>query len=1348
MSTSRFVPTRAGIVNLYEYADQTFEFADGRLLLRGHNTSGKTKVLELLFPFCLDGDISPARLDPFAGTAKEMKWNLVGCVEQDTRVGYVWIEFERADGRGGIERITAGIGMKAWRDRPGVTRWYWILADRRVDEDVRLVRHDREPLSRADLVAALGDDGELLGTASEYRERLRERVFGFATADEYRVMLELMRQLRRPHLSKSLDPAGVAAMLASGLPAVDDGLLRRLASGLEQLEALEAGLARIRANRTRLRSFHDRTYRAYAQALVRERGQALRSADAAARAAAEALRDSTARAEGLRDDEALLAEEQAARQTQLTTLEGEERALVTSAAWASVAEVAQLGRSVRAERATAAARREAATEAAVELVRDEAELVAATAALDAAAAGAGERLDDVDAIARAGGLAARVTALRDQLASGFAPVAWRDAVRDLAQGTRAVLARQAELRRAVRIADAVAARARATLDTAAERLAAARHLRQESEAQVQRAREERAAAVAAWGGALRELVLDRGQIGALQDAAAAAGDVQLMLAPAAGLVRARLAGERASLQGSLAALEVERVALEDEARRLQDDHDEPPGTPPWARSPRDGRPGAPLWQAVDVRPEVGASERASIEAALHAAGLLDAWLTPDGALLDPGTLDTLLRPCAPAARGTTLGTVLSAEPAAALDAALVDQVLATVAYGPTAVGTDASAAIGADGSFVLGPLHGRAAKDQAEHLGAAARAARRARRLAEVRDALDAVAARQAEIDASLDRLAARSAALDADLAAFPSAAALDAALRSLGVAVAVEGRATTEHEQAEAEAARHAGVLLAAQADQREHAVAHGLPPELDDDALVVRREACSELAGVVAGVARELDGLELARETLAGRRERQAALTSRAGVRERDALAAEEQAARLGAEHAAREAALGEEGAALRRRHAEVTKALTSLQGAQRDGAGALAKLHDAARDAARDARDAESARDATRATREAALRAVRGLARGGLVVAALGAAAPDDAAAASEWPLTRALEVARGLPDHVTRVRTPSGELAQRVSRAVMDLGQELAEADLGVYTEAHEGVLVVRVTEGPADRTLDEVLRGLELDLAERERLLTAEERRVFGATLVEELADHLRVRIRGVHDRVARMNIILRRCPTASGKVIQLDWRVHDDEGLRPTVDLLRRSIGSAGLAERDRLVEFFRARIEAARSAAPGGGAAGAGAEAMVDTLATAFDYRSWHVFGLLQEQGGTRERLTRKRHAVGSGGEQAVLIHLPLFAAAAALYDDTPAPRMIYLDEALSGIDDDTRGRVLGATVDFGLDLVMTSHELWGTYVTVPALAIYQLHRDNDEPGVHTVAFRWNGDVLRELEQAELLVG
>ena len=467
---------------------------------------------------------------------------------------------------------------------------------------------------------------------------------------------------------------------------------------------------------------------------------------------------------------------------------------------------------------------------------------------------------------------ARATALRDQLASGFEPVAWRDALRDLAHGTRAVLVRQGELRRAVRIADAAAARARAALDTASERLAAARQLSRESEAQVQLAGSERAAAVEGWARALHVLELDPGAVAALQVAAAAAEDVQPLLAPAAGLARARIAGEGAALEGSLAALEGERAELVDEARRLENEEDEPPGAPPWARSSRDGRPGAPLWQAVDLRPEVGASERASIEAALHAAGLLDAWLTPEGALLDPATLDTLLRPAAPVASGRSLAAVLCADPAAALDAALIDRVLATVAYGPTALGTGAQAAIGADGSFVLGPLHGRAAKEQAEHLGAAARAARRARRLAEVRAALDALVARQGEIEA---------------VACAAGRAICGARRRSRGVplwrgprcraAQPRRGRRPGGAGHDRARAGRSGGDTTRRRAPRRASRAARArggarAAPELDDDALVARREACSQLAGVVAGVARELEALARAREALAGRREQQA--------------------------------------------------------------------------------------------------------------------------------------------------------------------------------------------------------------------------------------------------------------------------------------------------------------------------------------------------------------------------------------------------------------------------------------------------------------------------------------------
>ncbi len=136
-STNRWRPRRAGIINLYEYADQIFDFAGGRLLLRGHNTSGKTKALELLLPFCLDGDIRPRSSTRSPRAPRTCSWNLVGCIDQEQRDGYVWLEFERIDETGVTRRLTAGIGMHASKQLPKVTRWYFVARERRVGADLR-----------------------------------------------------------------------------------------------------------------------------------------------------------------------------------------------------------------------------------------------------------------------------------------------------------------------------------------------------------------------------------------------------------------------------------------------------------------------------------------------------------------------------------------------------------------------------------------------------------------------------------------------------------------------------------------------------------------------------------------------------------------------------------------------------------------------------------------------------------------------------------------------------------------------------------------------------------------------------------------------------------------------------------------------------------------------------------------------------------------------------------------------------------------------------------------------------------------------------------------------------------
>src|SRR5918911_3491862 len=90
--TARYRPTRAGVINLWDYRDEEFVFADGWLVLRGPNGSGKTKALEVLFPFVLDGRIEPRRLNPFASEERSMKSNLL-YRGQESAHGYVWMEF-------------------------------------------------------------------------------------------------------------------------------------------------------------------------------------------------------------------------------------------------------------------------------------------------------------------------------------------------------------------------------------------------------------------------------------------------------------------------------------------------------------------------------------------------------------------------------------------------------------------------------------------------------------------------------------------------------------------------------------------------------------------------------------------------------------------------------------------------------------------------------------------------------------------------------------------------------------------------------------------------------------------------------------------------------------------------------------------------------------------------------------------------------------------------------------------------------------------------------------------------------------------------------------------------------
>lgn len=115
---------------------------------------------------------------------------------------------------------------------------------------------------------------------------------------------------------------------------------------------------------------------------------------------------------------------------------------------------------------------------------------------------------------------------------------------------------------------------------------------------------------------------------------------------------------------------------------------------------------------------------------------------------------------------------------------------------------------------------------------------------------------------------------------------------------------------------------------------------------------------------------------------------------------------------------------------------------------------------------------------------------------------------------------------------------------------------------------------------------------------------------------------------------------------------------------------------------------------------------------------------------------GESRKELTNNAFDKFSGGEKALSIHVPLLAALCAKYQSAAnfAPRIIALDEAFAGVDENNIENMFDLIEKLEFDYIMNSQVLWGDYKTVPGLCIYELLRENNQPSVLKVKYIWNG--------------
>ncbi|MFF7778936.1 TIGR02680 family protein [Streptomyces tanashiensis] len=1334
---TRWQPLRIGLVDLFHYDVEEFHFRDGRLLLRGNNGTGKSKVLALTLPFLLDGDLSPRRVEPDGDPGKRMEWNLLlgGEHPHSERLGYTWVEFGRLDHTTGEQHFrTLLCGLKAVSGRGIARHWYAVTRQRidhgsieRTEETFRLLDATGTALSRDRLAEAVAGYGMVYDQAKAYRRAVDEALFGLGE-QRYAALVDLLIQLRQPQLSKRPNEAALSRALTEALPPMDQAVIADVAEAFRSLDEEKDELAAASAAERAASAFLEH-YRRYARIATRRRARLPRAEhsryERVQRDLAEA-QDRRTRAEEKRAE----AEEEIGSLTETgERLRAQENALREAPEMRDARELEHAAQAVLRTAQAADRAREDREQADALHTKVLGRLGAAESRLRATRL----RVEEAFAHVREQAAAARVVLPADDLMSE--PES-RRAIEDAASRAQRAFAHVEGLLEASERAADTLRRASGRLDEAETDLTLAAETHGEAEESAERAGRNLLNAVRERARAWQEL--------AFPDETGLLDELQEWTHHLDGPYPARVHATRAHTARSAdladqtaeaARRAAELAARTDEARReltaLQAGGERGPQSPA-TRTPglRQRLPGAPLWRLVDFRDGLPEPERAGLEAALEASGLLDAWVLPDGSAVTADGHDVLLSPSNGPVNGPSLADVLRPAvdhgdgQAAALDETTVPRLVAAIGLDG---GGGAETWVAPDGRFKVGALTGTWAKPAATYIGEGAREAARRARILLLGIELASLREESEKLTARSEAIAACRRTLDSEFANVPDESSLTRAHALVSAAAETVRMARARYEGRAAEVTGAAGHAERAAAELDEVAADLGLPT--DRAGLTAVRHALGSLAAVLAAVwptvREQKDAVRQVDEegADAAEAERRAVdLARRAQDAVRDAAAADERHRTL----------LSTVGAAV----AELERRLTETAEAQRICATAQKNARQRHAQADREANRAEGLieqleKDLAESVdaRAAAIAALQRFTTTGLVAVAL----PELAVPVSgdgSWIATPAIAFARAIDSGLSATDDTDAaweRVQRRLSEELKTLQDTLSRHGHSASARMVEDGMVVDIVYQGRERAVSELADALATEVGELTRILSAHEREILETHLITEVAGTLQDLIVAAERQVRDMNTELEDRPTSTGMKLRLVWRASRKAppGLAQARDRLRQSPDAWTAEDRTAVGEFLQAQIARQHS--------DDGSGSRLEQLTAALDYRSWHEFGIERHQHGRWVPAT----GPASGGERVLAVSVPLFAAASSHYASAGslnAPRLVTLDEAFAGVDDDSRAKCLGLLSAFDLDVVMTSEREWACYPQVPGIAIAQLSRIDEVAAVLVTRWEWDG--------------
>jgi uncharacterized protein (TIGR02680 family) len=246
---NRWAINKYGFINFWLFDKEEIRTYGGNLLLTGENGSGKSVILQSFIPLIFDGNTSSRRLSTEGDNSRQIEYYLLYGDKKEA-ISYIYAEFQREDDNGNNEYISLIIGMKLRQGQGTPKKWFVISKGKRVGKDFDLfINHKEylEPYDKGDLKKKLENldiDFEFYDNASDYKQAVNKNLFGFKSIDEFEETIDLIVELRQPNLrdNTGFDPKYIYEILNKSLKVISEKDLKSISDTFEKIEEISEEL--------------------------------------------------------------------------------------------------------------------------------------------------------------------------------------------------------------------------------------------------------------------------------------------------------------------------------------------------------------------------------------------------------------------------------------------------------------------------------------------------------------------------------------------------------------------------------------------------------------------------------------------------------------------------------------------------------------------------------------------------------------------------------------------------------------------------------------------------------------------------------------------------------------------------------------------------------------------------------------------------------------------------------------------------------------------------------------------------------------------------------------------------